>query len=202
MEGTTAGDGVRRLCYCARHDPRSASARAAVAGGRAYDAIGNVAPAQPQGTDGSPSDTAVAMHAPAEQLPTSLGHPMGCSRAVPYNHALRQGHREPYAVAAAAAKRRFVRQTLYLTACGRSDLCERPPHCVLSPEEWAKKGARGTSGATRQLPGSPGGPPVQTVAERFAEMRSSLGIRVTCGKSAIHGCGAFSKLPHAQGARS
>ena len=200
VEGTTAGDGVRRLCYCVRHDPRSTSTAAAIVVGRAAGATGNIATAPAQATHGCPAGVIAAVHAAAEQPLTSLGHAMGCSRAVAYNHALRQGHREPYAVAAAAAKRRFVRQTLYLTIRGRSDPCDRPLHRVLSPEQWATEGAGGSGAAAKQLPGSPGGLPVRTVAERYAEMRRSLGSRVTCGKSAIHGWGAFSKLPHGQGA--
>jgi hypothetical protein len=42
-------------------------------------------------------------------------------------------------------------------------------------------------------------PAHSSAAQRFAEMRRSLGARLTCGKSAIHGWGAFTKQPHAAG---
>ena len=40
---------------------------------------------------------------------------------------------------------------------------------------------------------------IKSLAERFQEMRRSEGARVTVGKSAIHGWGAFAKRPHAVG---
>ena len=210
-EGTTAGDGVRRLCYCARHDPLTAPRRAVLAMARTSGissqsarharvpptaGTANVGK-QPSTEDKPPTDG-------EHPLPTSLGHSAGCSRAVAYDHALRRGHREPNAVAAAAAKRHFMRQTLYLTGCSRSDPAERPQHRAVTPAETAAEAvgdsSRGAAG--KRSPGSPGPPPVRTLAERYDHMRRSLGSRVTCGKSAIHGYGAFSKLPHAQGACS
>ncbi len=43
---------------------------------------------------------------------------------------------------------------------------------------------------------------VQSQAERYAAMHATLASRVTVGKSAIHGYGAFAKLPHHKGTRS
>lgn len=40
---------------------------------------------------------------------------------------------------------------------------------------------------------------VKTQTERFTEMQQTVGRRLTCGKSAIHGLGAFTKLPHQAG---
>ena len=207
-EGTTAGDGVRRLCYCPRHDPRTASGRAVSASARTFGlsdrrAKSSVVPLTAEAGDISrPPVTGADPLADVQPLPTSLGHSAGCSRAVEYDHALRRGHREPNAVAAAAAKRRFVRQTLYLTSRSRSDPADRPQHCALTSLQPAAEAAGdGSCGAAeKQSPSSPRAQPVQTLAQRYEEMRRSLGSRVTCGKSAIHGYGAFSKLPHAQGA--
>jgi len=207
-EGTTAGDGVRRLCYCPKHDPRTASGWAVSASARTTGisrrrATTSAVPLAAEAGDISkPPITEAAPLADGHPLPTSLGHSAGCSRAVEYDHALRRGHREPNAVAAAAAKRRFVRQTLYLTSRSRSDPSERPQHRALTSLQPAAEAAGDGSccAAGKQSPGSPRSQPVQTLAQRYEEMRRSLGSRVTCGKSAIHGYGAFSKMPHAQGA--
>ena len=40
---------------------------------------------------------------------------------------------------------------------------------------------------------------IKSLADRFGEMRDTVGRRVTIGKSAIHGWGAFAKQPHARG---
>jgi hypothetical protein len=39
-----------------------------------------------------------------------------------------------------------------------------------------------------------------SVAERYAIMRATVGLRLATGKSAIHGWGAFAKVPHKRGA--
>ncbi len=207
-EGTTAGDGVRRLCYCRRHDPRPPSGRALTASATILGISGRNAsnptvPLTASTADISkPASIQAITLADEQSLPTSLGHSAGCSRAVEYDHALRRGHREPNAVAAAAAKRRFICQTLYLTSRSRSDPAERPQHRARTSLQSAAEAAGngGDDAAEQQPTSSPRAQPVQTLAQRYEEMRRSLGSRVTCGKSAIHGYGAFSKLPHAQGA--
>ena len=50
------------------------------------------------------------------------GPSAGSSRELPYNHALRRGHRAPEAVAAALAKRAFVRAVPFLVAEGTCGL--------------------------------------------------------------------------------
>jgi hypothetical protein len=47
---------------------------------------------------------------------------------------------------------------------------------------------------------SPHAPRVASLAQRYAQQAATLAKRVTAGKSAIHGFGAFTKMPHAAGA--
>lgn len=47
-----------------------------------------------------------------------------CARETPYNHALKRGHRAPEAIAAALAKRAFVRAVPYLVAEGACSLAQ------------------------------------------------------------------------------
>lgn len=39
----------------------------------------------------------------------------------------------------------------------------------------------------------------RSMAERYADMKATLRLRLTCGKSAIHGLGAIAKAPHKAG---
>lgn len=54
--------------------------------------------------------------------------------------------------------------------------------------------AAGASPRKRLKMHGPAGAAAPTLVSRFAEMRSTLALRVTCGKSAIHGLGAFAKV--------
>ncbi len=124
-----------------------------------------------------------------------------CSRCIPYNHDLRRGHRAPDAIAAALAKRAFVRATPYLVTTART----HPPaktgaaaavpavrrHSERQPSELfleaAAQAARsnkvpagGNSAADERGP-APGGRAVQSLAERFKEMRHTVTARLTCG---------------------
>ncbi len=40
---------------------------------------------------------------------------------------------------------------------------------------------------------------ILSLRERFQRMQATAGLRITIGKSAIHGWGAFAKLPHGAG---
>ena len=42
---------------------------------------------------------------------------------------------------------------------------------------------------------------VRSMAERYYDMLSTSRLRITCGKSAIHGLGAFAKVAHSAGER-
>ena len=86
----------------------------------------------------------------------------------------------------------FVRQTPYFTTAARDPRAPRPACRTYSPGEWA---ARQRGGDCPE----PASPTVQSRGERYAAMCRTLSDRVTCGKSAIHGFGAFSKQPHSAG---
>ena len=207
--------------------------------------------AQPSATAGPAASGQEGQHAPAPALPSLtaeqvFANPEGCARCLPYNFALRRGQRAPEAVAAAQAKRLFVRSVPYLvggpkqqappevppSTCTRlapvvcreggrqeegdgspEDEQQQQEEGVLQQEQPQGEGAAGgrepasppaapaqaLKAALPPLPLSPGAPQAASQAERFAEMRRTLGERVTCGKSGIHGWGAFAKRPHHEG---
>ena len=62
------------------------------------------------------------LQAPAPLVTAAAEHAGASSREAPYNHALRRGHRAPEAVAAALAKRAFVRAVPFLVADGECSL--------------------------------------------------------------------------------
>lgn len=208
MEGTTAGDGVLRLCYCPRHRPvtREEAQHAKHAQHAQQPAHhGHIQlpppPARFIGSasfSNSPVGGLTQIHGchiaagDTAQQASLPQHTAGCARGLPYNHALRRGHREPDAIAAAAAKRLFVRQTPYFTTIARDPRAPQPACRAYSPEEWAVRRGRGFCR-------EPVSPAVQSRGERYTAMCSTLSDRVTCGKSAIHGFGAFSKQPHSAG---
>lgn len=92
---------------------RTAAAAAASTGSNVHQAAA-AASARPQAA----SDTCAAARAAANNFSVGQGAlsqqlgpaaaQKGCARETPYNHALRRGQREPDAIAAALAKRRFV----------------------------------------------------------------------------------------------
>jgi len=110
----------------------------------------------------------------------------GCARTRPLDWSTRRLRREPAALAAFLAKRAFVEAMPYVVSGRRSLPALAPP-----------------LGAARPPPApaaaEAGGAAHSSVAQRFGEMRASLRARLTCGKSAIHGWGAFTKAPHAAG---
>ncbi len=76
--------------------------------------------------------------------------------------------------------------------CQPSD-CAAPAAVICSPPDSAVAAAAAGS--------SPGKQPLRVapLGARYAAQAASLARRVTAGKSAIHGFGAFTKLPHAAG---
>lgn len=120
---------------------------------------------------------------------------------MPYNHELRRGHRAPDAIAAALAKRAFVRATPYLVtaACQPAfPLAPNTPmvqptlpavrrHSAEQPSELITQAAQPNAGAASLVGASgaaepqQGGRPVQSLAERFKEMRRTVMERLTCG---------------------
>ena len=124
---------------------------------------------------------------------------------MPYNHELRRGHRAPDAIAAALAKRAFVRATPYLVTVARQSAFPAAPgarmarlsvppvrrHCVEQPSELFARAqaqaaqsnavAAALAGALGTAAAQTGGRPVQSLAERFKEMRRTVMERLTCG---------------------
>eukprot|EP00887_Chlorella_sp_A99_P002328 scaffold10.g2328.t1 len=271
--------------------PRGGAATSAAAGARAAAAEGacEAEPSTGRGAASAAELAAAASAAAAEAAPPVQQQAQvpaaGCARAVPFDFALRRGQRAPEAMAAAQAKRQYVRRVPYLVGGPRQQARpDVPPSsctwlepaagpsaaCVEAPEQ-AEEGeqegqeqqaaagqqpgseeqlggqasaagtARGREGTPltglaceaaasvaatpppaaaaaptptpqqqwrpqdeqrlEQLsPASPGAQPAPaSLADRFAEMRRTLGERVTAGKSGIHGWGAFAKLPHHEG---
>lgn len=156
------------------------------------------------------STTAPGIHAIHDMQHQLHQHRAGCIRGVPFNHACRRGQREPDAIAAALAKRLFVAKTPY-TISGAQ---RHARHQLALALRHASKAPLLVSGASSGpapllMSGASSGPaPVdsgrpqhaaKTQTQRFKEMQQTVGRRLTCGKSAIHGLGAFTKQAHAAG---
>lgn len=171
----------------------------------------------------------------------------GCARTTPLNWALRRSRREPAAIEAALAKRRFVEATPYVvTGRKHASALDVPLGRAREPREGvdfaakeqpigARRCERG-GGPTERIslaaacarvlvcvfpvypsPAHPRPPPTdhaagpaaapklkkskdgESATQRFLRMRRTLPERLTCGKSAIHGWGAFTKVAHRKG---
>lgn len=140
----------------------------------------------------------------------------GCARSVPLDWSQRRLRREPAAIEAFLAKRTFVEATPYVVTGRRhmGPLLEVEDSCTpgqvylaleAAPAGKAEEGVApagddvdAMDAADVDLSPASGAKPAST-AERFAAMRSTLWRRLTCGKSAIHGWGAFTKVKHCAG---
>ena len=125
-------------------------------------------------------------------------HMAGCIRGVPFNHACRRGQREPDAVAAALAKRLFVAKTPYTFSGPQRHARHQLPLAHLHANEAPFLVGGASLGHTSMGSGRPPST-AKTQTQRFKEMQQTVGHRLTCGKSAIHGLGAFTKQPHLAG---
>jgi len=129
----------------------------------------------------------------------------GCARGTPYNPMHRRGLREPDVLEAQCSKREYVAQ-LPLVVTGRTGPPIQPPPARSTARypsshrgTRARDGAAGggaEGGADALRPGAD----VQSAAERLARLREYVPRAVAPGKSAIHGWGAFCKVPHRRGA--
>ena len=214
QEGTYIGGGRRMMCYCPKHShvartPFPSAPVPALAPATAASVPSNAAAApqteleaaqtsEQQHNIGQPSDKgpqALFSGQPvAYQLPL---HKAGCVRGLPFNHACRRGQREPDAIAAALAKRLFVAKTPYLIGAARQHQHQQVPssqtHLTEEPFLVASTSCeQGTMPSKCQSA-------AKTQTQRFKEMQDTVGRRLTCGKSAIHGLGAFTKQPHMPG---
>ncbi|KAL3683187.1 hypothetical protein R1sor_001209 [Riccia sorocarpa] len=172
--------GLQMLTFCKKHKPAAQGRRAKTK---------------------SQQNIAVASIAPSD---TPSRNPSGCARTEPYNSALRRGHREPEALAAALRKRSFVQNQPYsVTGCMRNP----PEHDLkgtgasLWSRYWKQVRMRNALSPDAPLnePDTDNGRAVLSTSERFRHMKSTLHQRLTFGKSAIHGWGVFTKRPHFAG---
>ncbi len=215
QEGTYIGGGRRMMCYCPKHShvartpipsapvpalaPATAASVPAKAAAAAQAELEAAQRSEQQHTIGQQTSNkglqAVVGGQPvAYQLPQ---HKAGCVRGLPFNHACRRGQREPGAIAAALAKRLFVAKTPYLIGAARQHQQQQIPlsqtHLTEEPFLVASMSCeQGTMPSKCQLA-------AKTQTQRFKEMQETVGRRLTCGKSAIHGLGAFTKQPHMPG---
>ena len=257
QEGVQAAVGVRLLAFCPRHRPVAAAVGSALL---------PLAPIGPGSAFPGPILAAAAAAGGGEsarvQRPAFVPppNPWGSFRAAPVNLAARRGQRAPEAVAAAEAKRRFVRSHPYLVGGPLRQRLADVPHstCTWSPQvaaaavpepapvvaEEAAVAEQGAALADVEMLAADGGggggaqppsaaeqqqqqlqqaaapaalPPPAAAAgggdgssssssslaavlsdgERYRLMVTTQGQRVTIGKSAIHGWGAFVKRRHA-----
>lgn len=107
--------------------------------------------------------------------------------AEPYNSALRRGHREPEALAAALRKRSFVQNMPYIvTGCMR----HRPHRDIKgfagSLWSWHWKQSRISNASSTEGPleedETDNGKTVLSTSERFRHMKATLHERLTFGK--------------------
>ncbi|DBA66045.1 TPA: hypothetical protein ACH3X2_003050 [Trebouxia sp. C0005] len=215
QEGTYIGGGRRMMCYCPKHShvartPLPIAPVPALAPATAASVPSNAAAApqteleaaqrseQQQHNIGQTSDKGLqAMFSGlpvAYQLPE---HKAGCVRGLPFNHACRRGQREPDAIAAALAKRLFVAKTPYLIGAARQHQQQQVPlsQTHLTEEPFLVASTR----CEQDTMPSKCQSAAKTQTQRFKEMQETVGRRLTCGKSAIHGLGAFTKQPHMPG---
>lgn len=225
QEGTYIGGGCRMMCYCPKHShlaQASAQASPAATQGRppllghptAAPGVPSVpvhsassstpallqqaAQQQQQCSLQTSSASATGIHAIDDMQNQQPQHRAGCIRGVPFNHACRRGQREPDAIAAALAKRLFVAKTPYtISGPQRHGRCQLP----LALRHASEAPFLMTGANLGHAPGDSGRPQhaAKTQTQRFKEMQQSVGRRLTCGKSAIHGLGAFTKQAHAAG---
>lgn len=134
-----------------------------------------------------------------------------CSRCLPYNHELRRGHRAPDALAAAAAKRRFVRATPYRVTTAPQAVDEssdgqlpvvrchsrcRPSQLFTAAEVNCRRGLVsgfcGSVGVAGTVQDAATDGAVLSLGERFDAMRQTEAERLTCGEAAVLVCSAKS----------
>lgn len=204
QEGTYIGGGCRMMCYCPKHShvaqrkPQATLVMPPIASAMASHSAETISQELKQQASHLPSapETAHAATAGSAAFSERLqgcGHHAGCIRGVPYNHACRRGQREPDAIAAALAKRLFVSKTPYLISAAQQHGSTLLPATQVHTSEQAFLEQQ--SSKSQFL----GHVVVKTQTERFKEMQLTVARRLTCGKSAIHGLGAFTKSPHQAG---
>lgn len=157
QEGLQVAGGVRLLSYCARHGAVAAGKSAApsqplaaqqaqqeLSMSAALAAAGCLVPAvgeqqlSRQASLAAATSAAVSGGARQQQSAAAaageppqgprITHPYGSARAIPFNHAARRGQRAPEAVAAAEAKRLFVRSRPYLVGGPLQQPADWVPH--------------------------------------------------------------------------
>ena len=174
---TGLGDGLFLASFCPRCGPG--------AGPPAKGAPRHATPVK--GAKKARTNAAAEEASPPAAEALDDGGPPGCARTVPLDWSLRRVRREPAAIQAFLAKRAFVAATPYVVT-GRRHV---PP---LAPRTGAALPPTTPGGDADAAP-----PPPASLAERYAAMRASWSERLTCGKSAIHGWGAFTKVRHLAG---
>ena len=128
--------GIRLLCFCQRH---STGAQQALADNGAQAHLRKTPSAHPEQQE----QQKAAVMSPPPVIDTTMP-PGTASRALVYNHALRRGHRAPEKVAAALAKRKFVRPLPYLVtegACSLDTLRRCMGHMAGWQRNWAPAGS-------------------------------------------------------------
>lgn len=173
--GTALADGRRLVCFCARHAaadtnpaPYGPGASAGGAGGAGQGVRQGVGAGG--ACAGSRADCAGAAAAATGRPPCASGTLEGCSRTHPFDHALRRGARAPEALAAALAKRSFVRARPYVVSTARHGAAPPPSRCfrVVAPS------AGGSCDLTCAVSGSKAKPQVVCSAARVP-LREVLG---------------------------
>jgi len=124
--GTTLADGWRLVCYCARHTAAAGPA------GAAHAAATAAAARECAGASARPSPAAEVPVGSPDAEPggarRASGCEGGCARTRAFDHGLRRGERAPEALAAALAKRAFVRSVPYLVS-GAGGATPPPSRC-------------------------------------------------------------------------
>lgn len=215
QEGTYIGGGRRMMCYCPKHSHVARKLLAAAPTAVLAPSIAAALPVTAVAAQAGQAEASVKLRQAQRAAQTCdkelqalcsgqnaayqpPQHSHGCVRGLPFNHACRRGQREPDAIAAALAKRLFVAKTPYVIGAARHHEQQQVPcaHMHLTEEPFLMPDASCEPSATpnRSLPAA-----AKTQTQRFRDMQETVGRRLTCGKSAIHGLGAFTKQPHDPG---
>ena len=142
-----------------------------------------------------------------EDIDEELHKIQGCSRATALDIGNRRKRLEPERIAAALKKRKVVKSLPYIVSGSRTlaedQMKDKGCHecmkigLLISAQEYEQRVRSKQAGDFSH--GTKRTSVLLSMSEKFFMMRRTLPDRLTNGKSAIHGWGAFTKVPHAAG---
>eukprot|EP00798_Chlamydomonas_sp_ICE-L_P008008 gene8008-1237_t len=151
---------------------------------------------------GAPMSLLSHLWPPDRPVPPNIAHAHGSARCAPQPSRRSRGLREPDTLSKSEAKRLYVRKTPYLVnGCVGMPFLPMPPLAYRTggPEFESNGHAQEQPPGVQQAGVYIHGRRIKSMAERYQEMMCTVPNRLTSGKSAIHGIGAFAKVDFAAG---